>query len=144
MTTKQGNSFKGQLVGVGGVPVESMNTEPDEYEKKEGIVIPPKTGAPGAGQDWRQRRRGAEIGRHDHYHRRQRRAGDDRHRFERRRSKFADPTFDELKEWVTGTDGLKAEMCRKIAQVVKMPMADVQKIFDGRLARDMRTTKTAS
>ena len=143
VTTKQGNLFKGQLVGVGGSP-DGSGSEPDEYEKKEGIVYPPKpaTGATTpAGTA-----AGAKTANRDDV---VLKLGDTTITIAGKdvlsmididlsvASKQADPSYDELKEYVTGSDGLKAEMCRNISKVVKMPSADVQKIFDGRLAKDM-------
>ncbi len=136
VTTKQGMSFKGQLVGVGGDAMEGSGSAPDEYEVKAGIVPPakmanpatPKTGADDvilklndttitiAGKDVLSM---IDIDLSV-------------------ATKSAEPTYDDLKEYVTGTDGLKAEMAKNISKVVKMPTADVVKIFDGRLARDAR------
>ncbi len=140
VTTKQGNLFKGQLVGIGG-GTEGSGSEPDEYEKKEGIVYPPKpaTGTTTAGATAKPANRDDVI----------LKLGDTTITIAGKdvlsmididlsiATKQADPTYDELKEYVTGSDGLKAEMCRVISKVVKMPSADVQKIFDGRLAKEM-------
>ncbi len=50
--------------------------------------------------------------------------------------KLVDPSYDELKEYVTdvsGKEGLKMEMLKKISQLVKMSEKKVKEIFDNRL-----------
>lgn len=137
VTTKKGMTFKGQLVGVGGNALEGNSAEADPYEVKEGIAksgpaaapAVAKTGSPDdvilklndttitiAGKDVLSMIDiDLSVAAYQAY-----------------------PNYDELKEYVAGADGLKAEMCRKISQVVKIPATDVQKIFDNRLAREAR------
>lgn len=131
------NIFRGVLVSIGGNAVDNTSM-PDEYEVKEGIAKPgvpaaaaPKTG-PGADDVTLK-------------------MGDSTITIAGKEilsiidvdlsvsTKTAIPTYDQLKEYVTGlknADGLKQIMCKRISRLVKIPTKDVEKIFDGRLDKE--------
>ena len=131
------NIFRGVLVAIGGNTVDNTSM-PDEYEVKEGIAKPgvPVVAAPKSGP-------GADDV--------TLKMGDSTITIAGKEilsivdvdlsvsSKTAIPTYDQLKEYVTGlkdAEGLKQQMCKRISRLVKLPTKDVEKIFDGRLEKE--------
>lgn len=55
-------------------------------------------------------------------------------------AKEIEPTYEQLKEYVTGTgpDGLKGDMLARIAKLTKQPESKIKEIFDGRLKQSAR------
>ncbi len=132
VTTKQGMTFKGILMGIGGTPL----AEQDPYEKADpSAAAPDKKSVSTASKS---------VGTEDVIIK----MGDTTLTIPGKdvlsitdvdlsvANKFAEASFDELKEYVQGADGLKADMFRKISKIVKLSIPEVTKIFEGRLAKD--------
>ncbi|HLX64626.1 MAG TPA: hypothetical protein VKX17_25360 [Planctomycetota bacterium] len=134
VTTKQGHYFRGILVSEGGVAVAQTD---DPYEKADPSAKAPGTSTPAATAKAPGSTQGDVS----------LKSGDTTINIPGKdilsivdcdlsESKgTAEASFDELKAYVTEADGLKKEMIQKISKLVKMSAADVQKIFDGRLAK---------